>query len=184
MATDRIYQVLWDIFENVNRQLQFAETKNAALTTLNAALVVAIVSIVASDDVGSSDIKTWLGVMATMFAGGGFLSFISFLPHLDGPDPTLKPGNWQSDANLIFFGHLSVAHPEDILVALDANDQFNSSTDRRLCLNLAHQIVVNSGIAARKFHSFKSAAIVTTLGGSIPTIVLVLIWAGNGGYFR
>lgn len=183
MSEDKTYGILWDIFNNVNQQLQFAETKNAALITFCLAVVVGIATITPTDDITSGDVRLWLAVMAVTLAGSGLISFTSFLPRMEGPSPSLRPGNWRAGANLIFFQHLAEAHPDDILEALRGNPAPDVAT-QRLYESLAHQIVVNAGIATRKFAAFRAAAVATSLGTIIPTIILACIWVGNGGYFK
>ena len=50
--------------------------------------------------------------------------------------------------------------------------------------SLAHQILVNSGIAKRKFEAFKIAAVATVGCATIPSVVLAFAWLGNGGMFK
>jgi hypothetical protein len=180
----RVYGILWDVFNNVNGQLQFAETKNAALVTLNLAVVLGIGAILAGNDVGSSDVRGWLFVTAAGVAGGGLVSLLSFLPHLGpttfvaaaGPAPTMR--------NLIFFADLAQTGPAELLEAVFAAAGTPPIQQNRLHESLAHQIVVNSGIASRKFAWFRAAVVATVLCAVIPAFALSAVWIANGGMFK
>lgn len=177
---DRTYGVLWDIFGNVNAQLQFAETKNGALVTVNLALVVAIGTMLAGDDVAASDVRTWLFVTAVGLAGAALVSLLSFLPHLGGDTQVGTSGNTPS--NLIYFADLADAGlPEFIAAVQQAAGQLEVT---RLHTDLGHQIIVNSGIARRKFAAFRIAAVATVLCATMPAVVLAFAWVGNGGVFK
>jgi Family of unknown function (DUF5706) len=178
---DRAYGVLWDIFGNVNAQLQFAETKNGALVTVNLALVVAIGTMLAGDDIATSDVRTWLFVTALGLAGSALVSLLSFLPHLGGDIPVGTSG--RTPANLIYFNDLSDAGLSEFIAAVQqATGQVAVTT--ALHTGLGHQIIVNSGIARRKFEAFKVAAIATVVCSTIPSVVLAFVWVGNGGAFK
>ncbi len=178
---DRLYPVLWDIFGNVNAQLQFGETKNGALITLNLALVVAIGTVLAGDDVATGNVRLWLFVVALGLAGSAFVSLLSFLPHLGGDTVVGSSGNTPS--NLIYFNDLADAGLAELVSAVQAATG-HAGTVSALHTGLAHQIIVNSGIAKRKFASFRIAVVATVLCAVIPSVVLAFTWVGNGGVFK
>lgn len=178
------YGVLWDIFNNVNGQLQFAETKNAALLTLNLAVVLGIGAILAGNDVGSSEIRGWLFITATGVAGAGLVSLLSFLPHI-GPTIYVEaamPG--PTNRNLVFFADLAKTGPVELLEAVFASTGTPAVQQNRLHESLAHQIIVNSGIASKKFAWFRTAVVATVMCAAIPAFVLSAVWIGNGGAFK
>lgn len=178
---DRLYPVLWDIFGNVSAQLQFGETKNGALITLNLALVVAIGAMLAGDDVVTGNVRMWLFVLALGLSGSAFVSLLSFLPHFGGDSPVGLSGTTPS--NLIYFRDLADAGLPEFVSAVQSATG-HPGVASALHTSLAHQIIVNSGIAKRKFESFRIAAVATVLCAVIPSVVLAFTWVGNGGVFK
>lgn len=176
---DREYSILWDIFTNVNAQLQFAEAKNAALTTLSCGAVLALGSILAGTDVVTGDVRMWLFVTALGLAGAAATSFTSFLPQL-GPMP--RKVDHVSEGNFFYFKNLAKADEEKFV-----NEIFgvlNQRIPNKIHKDIAHQIIVNSAIAERKFRRFRDAAVIAFIVSIIPAFILCIIWIGNGGFFK
>jgi hypothetical protein len=178
---DRAYTVLWDIFRNVNDQLRFAETKNAALITVNFAMVVALGAMLSSDDIVTRDVRTWIFVIAVGLAGAGLFSLASFLPQLGGDTQVGTSG--RTPSNLIYFQELAVAGLPELLAAVFLAAEWVRRPNL-LHTSLGQQIIINSGIADRKFKSFRIAAVATVVCTTIPTVVLAFTWLGNGGAFK
>lgn len=144
----------------VNDWLKFSEAKNAALVAL-VAVILSKFSTSLWDQ--ASGLIWWcnaLGVWSV--TAGGILSLMSFIPKL-----TFKwtPKTEDKDAtdNLFYFGHISKFSAFDYLDSLYAAET-TTNPNKKLEIDLAGQIVINSQIAVKKYRQFTLAACVA-LGG-------------------
>ena len=146
------YHVLRDSFNNVNEWLRYSERKNAYLFT---ALAIQITLLKIFD---SAFEKNAFFILSVIFLGVSFLlTVMTFLPEtwfsntiLFWSESNDRPG--QSD-NLIFYGHIIKYSVNNYISALEEQYKVKIKGNKYL-EDLCNQIVVNSGIANRKFKSF------------------------------
>lgn len=175
----KAYEAMRDILQSIHGQLQFAEAKNGALLAVNLATVAGIGAMISGGQIHSSFVSTWLCVTAFGLAGSALLALVSILP-IGGLHRLLMAGTENpADANLLYWGDISRFSPRHFASALFAALAIHEQPGR-LFLDFADQIVVNSGIARRKFAIFKVAATVTLMSATVPVVVLAFAWAGNG----
>lgn len=157
------------ILQFVNDWLKFSEAKNGAL----AALVGVILSKFSSELLISASGWVWwcnaIGICS--IAISGILSLLSFVPNLTF---RWKPKTNEQSAtrNLFYFGNIADMSPFDYLDAIYQADACGSNPNKKLEVDLAGQIVTNSGIAMRKYRYF-------TLALKIALIGFVLIGIAN-----
>jgi hypothetical protein len=177
---DRIYGILSDVMHAMHSQTQFAEAKNAALLTVNFAIVVGIATLFASDVPLASQLQLSLIMCAITLGGAGLLSLASFLPVMSSKAEANRPG---SDQNLFFWASIARMSPtsyaQQMLEALGSQ-----APAERLELDLANQVVVNARVARRKFRVFYVAAIVTFWGFVAPIGLLAWFFFAQGMELR
>jgi len=151
---------LKEIFKNVNDWLKYAEAKNAMLLGFNGALLFGAFKVFSSN----SDLQNLWGfvgpyfhyVMPIIIGISTVITLISFIPETKmiklGDDS--KP----EDVNVLFYSHLKTLSSDELLTELMVT---NPSIIEK---SYAQQIVINSGIAAAKFDSFKVAGWITISG--------------------
>jgi hypothetical protein len=164
-----IREPLENILTLVSEDLRFAETKNAALLTANAAAVVGVMQV----NPRSPTLQwAFLAIMLTC-AISGVVSLISFIPRPENPYRSLGMAPSGTD-NLLFFGHIQKYDPREYLRAIYASagqaDEQGSEMERMY----AEQIVVSSRIAARKFTMFRWAIWITISGLVTPPLAFLL----------
>lgn len=166
---DRAYGLLSGVFADVRGQVQFAEAKNGALFASTMALIVGISTILFSADDMAGSIGLWLGLTSIGLAGGSFFALISFLPIMGKKRHRYAKGREGSGENLVYWGEIKhftpSAYAEAILLALRID-----ATTPRLLLDLAEQVVINSGIAERKFRLFSYGAWTTMYAIMLPAV--------------
>lgn len=146
------YHVLRDTFNNVNEWLRYSERKNAYLFT---ALGIQITLLKVFD---STFEKNVFFIFSVVFLGVSFLlTMMTFLPKTKFSKTILfwsesndRPD--QSD-NLLFYGDTVKYSVNGYINALTEKYKFTIKGNKHF-EDLCNQIVVNSGIADRKFKSF------------------------------
>lgn len=150
---------LKEIFKNVNDWLKYAEAKNGILLGFNGAVIFGILKLFSGnpewDNFGIFIGKYYHYGVPFLLIISTIILLVSFLPKTK----MIKLGdNKKPDkVNVLFFSHLKTLTPDELLKELGIE---NSTIMER---SYAQQIVINSGISAAKFDSFKVAGWITTI---------------------
>jgi hypothetical protein len=147
---------LKEIFKNVNDWLKFAETKNAMLLGFNSALLVGVFKVFA-DDKNLKDLLIFVGpyyhyVFPILIIISIIILLLSFIPETKMIN--LSSGAKPEKINTLFYSHLETLTPDQLLKELGAEEPEKTEGIERA---YAQQIIINAGIAARKFDTFKFA---------------------------
>jgi hypothetical protein len=176
---DRAYERMSVIFADVRGQVQFAEAKNGALFASTMALIIGIATVLSSLGEVPTSILLWLGTTGFGLAGAALLALFSFLPVMGAKRHRYARGGDGDAENVIFWGEIRrftpLAYAEAFLLALKINGR-----PTRLIIDLAEQIVINSGIAHRKFRLFEAGAWATLTGMLAPSAILMVHLVLNG----
>jgi|SRR5579862_742612 len=173
----------------VDGHLRFAETKNAVLLAADAAIAAGTIQTLAS----ASSISVWtsryLVCLALACLISGCIALLSFLPVTQIPWLTLTrrgirqaqlgwmamPRRSSDTGNLLFFGDIRGHNGASYLAALSKATGISRDTFTPLERMYADQIVVNAGIAFRKFSYFRVAIWVMIFGAITPLFALPLL---------
>jgi hypothetical protein len=140
---EQVTERLEKIFNNVNSWLTFAEAKNASLLALNGAGVFGLVSFLNSSDyAGGQYFTLYLWMVIVFLVLGMVISLLSFSP-------------------LIFYGDLVDYNCAKEFV-IDIYKQYfeidiNEDQVKKVHLDYAEEILINSRIAVKKYRFFKWA---------------------------
>lgn len=164
---------LKEIFKNVNDWLKYAEAKNAMLLGFNGALLFGAFKVFSSNP----DLQNLWGfvgpyfhyVMPIVIGISTVITLISFIP--DTKMIKLGDDSKPEDVNVLFYSHLKTLSPDELLT------EFKVTNPSIIEKSYAQQIVINSGIAAAKFDSFKVAGWITISG--LMMIIPVIFPLGN-----
>jgi hypothetical protein len=169
-----IRESLENILSLVSEDLRFAETKNAALLTANAAAVIGILQVNPTSHGFQLFLVVYLNALTVVCALSGVVSLISFIPRAQNPylGMGLEPATGD---NLLFFGHIQKYDPPAYLRGLYASTGHAGEEPHDLERMYAEQIVVSSRIAARKFTYFRWA-IWITIGALITPPLAYLLY--------
>jgi hypothetical protein len=161
------------LLDNLNRVsdwLKYAETKNTGILAFSAAVIAAIMGFLGSSFKIQPEWRIGLFTGACFLAVACLLAVWSFIPKTkiffkDRGAPA------ETD-NLYFYGHLCKYNPQQLVETM-ARLYYdnNQSLMTRNNIDIATQIVVNSGIAMDKYQIFKLAAWIVLIG--LLSIVIV-----------
>jgi hypothetical protein len=168
-----IRESLENVLGLVSEDLRFAETKNAALLTANAAAVVGILQVNPGSNGAQAVLGLFLNVLTFVCALSGLVSLVSFIPRVENPYRSLGLAPAPSD-NLLFFGHIQKYDPPAYLQAVYAAAGRGGEEHEELERMYAEQVVVSSRIAARKFAYFRWAIWITIGGLATPPLAYLL----------
>lgn len=152
----------------VSEDLRFAETKNAALLTANAATLIGIAQIVSSTGGVGLAAGVYLVLVTVGSLVSGVINLVSFVPYVHGADAGSAP--LLPTDNLLFFGDVRKYRPDDYLHALLVAEDGLADAPTVLERMFAEQIVITSRIAARKFRYFRIALWVALAGLGTPLL--------------
>jgi hypothetical protein len=155
------YNKLDSIFKNINDWLKFAEQKNAALLFLNGGMVWGVTWVLNSVET-LSNISYWFNLIAYSFTLiSALICIISFLPILQ--QRWFKPEDTCTTDNCLYFAHSAKYEARDYLklLATKLSYEAEKTTFTEFEVDLAKQIVTNSGIAVDKYKRFRFAAVFT-----------------------
>ncbi|MCD9015482.1 Pycsar system effector family protein [Parachryseolinea silvisoli] len=164
------------IFANVNEWLRFAEAKNGVLVAFNGAAIWgtfqsfgAICELHPNAHVG-----LWIFICASTIAI--IISLFSFMPALSLPKKEQPPQapDKVNEYSLVYFHHIGQFNHIDYLKNVycrTAAKQPEIFPDFEL--DLAHQIVLNSRTAWRKYKYFEISLCVTLIGMIFPVPILI-----------
>lgn len=159
----------------VDGHVKFAETKNAALFTANAATIFAVIQILTGAHADGRVLRVYLVLLMAANVVSAVTALLSFLPVTQLPW-LKRPRRRALGANLLFFGDVQQydgrSYVDALLNALGAEPRASSAFERML----AGQVVVNAKIAAKKFTYFKIALWATLFGVLTPPIGAALLW--------
>jgi hypothetical protein len=165
------------VLMTVSDDLRFAETKNAALLTANAAAVIAIGQLFVSHPHLGAWPAAYLTAVGLAGTVSGILGLISFVPGVRPrpPRPHQVPG--PAD-NLLYFAHIRKYDGASYLTTMSAAmDAAGARTP--LERMYADQIVASARIADRKFTLFRYAVWITITGLTTPLVALLLWYAAH-----
>jgi len=162
---------LKDILSNVVDQLKFAETKLAALLTYNGVLLFGI-SRVATSTNHLSELNYLIAFAILTILFSFILLVLGFFPKTDNNSYLCgKPKN----PNIVFFGHIKHLDTETFLRLYYEKNGTESSSQKAIDKEIANQIIVNSGIASKKFGLFKIAVVSSAVSTAVSLWYLVNI---------
>lgn len=170
-----IRESLENVLGLVSEDLRFAETKNAALLTANAAAVIGILQVNPSLDASQPMLFYYLYALTLVCAFSGVVSLISFVPRAQNPYADIGLPAAAND-NLLFYGHIQKYDPPAYLRAVYAAAGRAGQEPEKLELMYAEQIVVSSRIAVRKFTYFRWAIWITIGALLTPPLGYLLYW--------
>ena len=158
----------------VNEWLRFAEVKNGALITLNAAAVVATHQLRDWYKPVPDWVSYWSWAATLLFLAAIAVGLASFYSRtktfgFDLPRHTAGKGG-----NALFFGHLADMSRTDVLARLV--DQRDVDREDRYLEDVAEQIIINAKIARKKFALFNFALMLTMAGALTPVGWLLYHW--------
>lgn len=139
-----------DIFDNVNKLLQFAETKNGALLTFNGVLIVLIINKI--------DFFNGIKFCNLLIPLSLFFFLASLLVNLLSFFPSTKTGIGK---NVIFFKSIAKKFKTTKDYSLDLDNKISS---KELNNDLDEEIKINSEITNYKFNCFRFALIFNIIG--------------------
>jgi hypothetical protein len=168
-----IRESLENVLGLVSEDLRFAETKNAALLTANAAAVVGILQINPGSHGVQAILAVYLNALTLACAVSGLVSLVSFIPRAENPYASLGMQPAPSD-NLLFFGHIQKYAPPAYLQAVYGAAGRAGEDEEEIERMYAEQVVVSSRIAARKFTYFRWAIWITIGGLATPPFAYLL----------
>ena len=160
---DVLCEKLLVIFQNVNEWLKFAEAKNAVLLAFSGTGITATVTLLATIQNLPGSLKIGVLVTTGLLYVCAFLCALSFLPSTN-----LEKILWNrsrafssmqpkpDDDNFYYFGHLKKYGAVELLDAVNRlylNGTISTPYGKEPH-DLATQIILNSGIAFRKYRLF------------------------------
>lgn len=158
-----IEEKLLFILNIVNDWLKYAEAKNTGILAFSATAVAAIFGFLGSS---FQMLPVW---RIGLFTGAGFLTCSSLLAvwsFIPKTEINYKCyGTPVNSDNLYFYGHLCKYQPQMLVEALSRlyyNDEADLVT--RSNIDIAAQIITNSGIAMNKYNIFKKATWLVFIG--------------------
>jgi len=159
VAKDDLTEQLEEIFENVNNLVKFAEAKNVALLTLDAAAIFGLLRLFTWFKPEASWALIALGAAVIMLFVSLILCLSSFFARVRVSrylfaKPVGQPGN------VYFFNHIADMQEDCFLAAVGDAMGYRGDV-RKLHRDLANQIVINSRIARKKYMLFNAALWVT-----------------------
>ncbi|WIF95471.1 hypothetical protein [Caminicella sporogenes] len=180
---NRSLEILKEIFENVNRWLQFAEAKNGALVGLNGFFLLKSIDFLF--DVINGNIKVdvlLVGGIVAIFFLAMLIALKSFFPntsvHKDKPDVNYTTIS-NDDKILIFFEE--ICKYENCKLYLRDIYKYYLDIDvkiedlKKIELDYAKEILINCRITSFKYKFFKIALVLNIIG--ISAILLFIIIA-------
>lgn len=180
---DRAYERMSGVFADIRGQVQFAEAKNGALFASTMAVIIGVATVVSGLDEVPLSVFLWLGSTCVGLTGAVILALLSFLPVMGPKRHRFARGSDGNAENLIFWGEIRrftpLAYAEAFLQTLQI-----SGRPTRLIIDLAEQIVINSGIAHRKFRLFGFGVWATLTAMLAPAAVMLVNLALNRWVIR
>ncbi|MDM8522214.1 DUF5706 domain-containing protein [Desulfococcaceae bacterium HSG8] len=175
----KMEEQLKNIFSNVNDWLKFAEAKNGVLTGFNGGAIFTVLSGFLFNKEMPIMTNVYVKAYFTCFAACASLALVialmSFLAKVK--IPWLSEGEIRPSDNLLFFADI---HKYDEKAYLDALSEAVLNEEReepytRTEKFYANQIIVNSGIAMRKYVLF-NAALWCTVAAVITPVLAFMLW--------
>ena len=162
-------EILKNIFENVNRWLQFAETKNALLATFNGGFIIGILSIMNTINKDMKSYFTVLGIVLFFLLISIIVCFLSFIPVLKKLTENVKK---PKDVNFYYFGHLASLTTSEFTEKIVKEYKIQKETIpiTKHENDIAYQIVTNAEITLRKYLLFKIAIWLDIIGLFLGTL--------------
>lgn len=181
----KILSILKSVYNETNRGVSYAETKNAVLIGFN----IALLGVAASLGNGLQGCAlAGLILLIILLTVAASFSLAALWP-LTGQDENMMvvDDNVISDPekesaekeNLLFYRAAAGMRPVDYVRCLyyryKGNDKIKPSEMDSLTIDYAREIVYNGQIAMRKYKRFKEALIIEAIAGGIGVVLLVLM---------
>ncbi|MBG1231039.1 Pycsar system effector family protein [Aestuariivirga litoralis] len=174
MPNDEIQRRAELVFSNVVEWVKFAELKNGALVTLNAAFIIGTHQIADWQKPSSNLLIIWLWFSTACFLLSIIVGLGSFASKTKIDQFDFMNGPSSASVNPLFFGHIRNLSVDDYLAKLAPNKNFNKRDE--WVKNIASQTIINSKIAQRKFSLFNLALAFFVLGVSSPVGAVLFYW--------
>lgn len=183
--SNQVLEILKAIFENINRWLNFAEAKNGTLIGVNGLFLFKCIDyLINSNKTGLNlSVKIYLGIMASVFLIVILISLNSFFPNTSVcKDKSNILDNDNLDVgktkNLIFYENIA-EYKGSKLYLLDIYKYYletNIKIDelKKIELDYASEILINSQIASYKYKCFKTALGLNFFGIFLFLIFLII----------
>jgi len=167
---------LKDIFENVNNWLKFAEAKNATLIAGNGLIIFGICRIIKDSNINEY-LMYYIYFSIFMLVISFLIALISFIPNIKLPGYLFDNSKEQSNHNLLFFGSIATFNEHKYLEELNKSLGKDDDEYKKNKLNemYAHQIIINSQIAVKKYKLFNISLQFTLLAVVSPFIYVFFI---------
>lgn len=172
---------LQSIFTNVNDWLKYAEAKNAGILVFSGAAIAAIMGFLGSSFKIEPEWKIGLFTCVGFLSITCIITLWSFIPK--NKIKYKNRGIPSREDNLYFYGHLCKYNPQELIRALSLIYYNNDSQEliNRRNIDLAAQIIMNSGITMDKNQMFKLAARIALIG-LLSIVAIPVIVIAKGGY--
>ena len=174
-AGDVLEDRLRHVLAFVDGHVKFAETKNAALFAVTAAISTGAFQVLISSQILRAPLLIYVGLAFAASTVAGIASLASFLPQTKIPWIRMEQRAELRD-NLLFFGDIQKYAAKQYLAAVrTACGAANGES--AIHAMLAEQIVVNARIASRKFTFFRYGiwamlcAVLTPIGA-----LVIILW--------
>ena len=164
-------ELLWKVFDNVNRWLDFAEKKNGVIL-FGWGLIGVLFSEKLRDRLGFTCLVQCLSSAAVIiFFVAWLYALFSFLPRTKIDYALVLLGNESKKPNppgdnLLFFGDIAKYDRDSYLAALQDEYGTKSRSDRTAG-DLCSQAIQNANIALRKYRCFTRAMVLTALAAGL-----------------
>jgi hypothetical protein len=176
MSADDLTRRLDTVFGHVNGWLRFAEAKNAALLTLNAAAIFGLNKMYVDHQAEAPDWLCWVLAATTVQLILSLLfCLVSFFARTKVPQFLVARASNSADLNLMFYGHIAQMTASDYVEALGQSIGADSSATKHQ-RDVAGQIVINSKITLKKYSLFNIALWLTLSAIITPIGALLFYW--------
>lgn len=173
---------LLEIYDRASEWLKFAESKNAGLVALNAALVAGLLSTASAFEFMGSIKPYWMVINISLLLISATISMVSMVPQL--AFLRLKVSESEQTKSVFFFEHIQkwYAEPVDYLNAIALAEGTDPKEWTALEIDFADQIIQISRIGTRKYSHFKFAAWITIFVMGTPILgISLLVFQGLRG---
>jgi hypothetical protein len=160
--------------ELVNDWLKYAEVKNAALLTLNAALIVGMHQLFEWHKPTALGVGWLLWMSTALLAISLLVCLASFYAYTKTFGFDLPISTQDGATNALYFGHLADMKRDDVLKRLV--DKYAPGPGSNYLEDMADQIIINSKIARRKFAFFNWGLMFTIAALLTPVGALLFYW--------
>jgi len=152
-----------EIFDNINKWLDFSERKNAYIFSFFSLMVVFTPFINKMTDI-SIVIKYSLSVFYVLYVFSIIFTLLSFFPITNISRYIIEKGRNKKindDDNLFFWGHICKYSRDEYKKKL--NEKYGLDIESKFINDIVEQIIINSNITNNKFVYFKYSVVITVI---------------------